>query len=56
MQRILSKIFGTSNDRAIKRLFPLVERINDFEPEYAELSDADLRGRTTSVPRAPRGR
>jgi preprotein translocase subunit SecA len=47
MQRILSKIFGTSNDRAIKRLLPLVERINGLEPEFAGLSDADLRGQTS---------
>ena len=47
MQRILSKIFGTSNDRAIKRLLPLVEQINSHEAALAKLSDADLRGRTT---------
>ncbi|HKK52307.1 MAG TPA: preprotein translocase subunit SecA, partial [Myxococcota bacterium] len=47
MQRILSKIFGTSNDRAIKRLLPLVERVNGLESRYAVLSDADLRGQTT---------
>jgi preprotein translocase subunit SecA len=46
MQPILSKIFGTSNDRAIKRLLPLVEEINVLEPEVSRLSDADLRGRT----------
>jgi len=46
MQRILSKIFGTSNDRAIKRLFPLVERVNALESRLASLSDADLRGQT----------
>lgn len=47
MQRILSKIFGTSNDRAIKRLLPLVEQINVLESGISRLSDADLRGRTT---------
>jgi len=46
MQRILSKVFGTSNDRAIKRMLPLVERINVLEDDLAKLSDADLRGRT----------
>ncbi len=46
MQRILSKVFGTSNDRAIKRLLPLVERINGYEGEYSKRSDADLRGLT----------
>ncbi|MCA9503204.1 MAG: preprotein translocase subunit SecA, partial [Myxococcales bacterium] len=47
MQRILSKIFGTSNDRAIKRMLPLVDRINALEGEVSRLSDLDLRGRTT---------
>jgi preprotein translocase subunit SecA len=47
MQRILGKIFGTSNDRAIKRLFPLIEQINAAENGISKLSDADLRGRTT---------
>jgi preprotein translocase subunit SecA len=46
MQRILSKIFGTSNDRAIKRLLPLVEEINSHEGALSKLSDADLRGQT----------
>ncbi len=47
MQRTLNKIFGSANDRAIKRLLPLVERINTLEPAVSRLSDADLRGRTT---------
>ncbi len=46
MQRILSKIFGNSNDRAIKRLLPLVEQINVLEPATSRLCDADLRSRT----------
>ncbi len=46
MQRILSKILGTSNDRAIKRLFPLVEQIGVLEPEFSRLSDADLAAKT----------
>ncbi len=47
MQRILSKVFGTSNDRSIKRLLPLVEQVNVLESGVSRLSDADLRGRTT---------
>ena len=48
MQRVLSKIFGTSNDRAIKRLLPLVERVNALESTVTKLSDLDLQGRTTN--------
>jgi len=46
MQRVLSKIFGNANDRTIKRLIPLVEQINAYEPEFAALSDADLAAKT----------
>jgi preprotein translocase subunit SecA len=48
MQRTLGKIFGTSNDRAIKRLFPLIDRINSLETSVSRLSDADLQGRTVA--------
>ncbi len=41
MQRALSKVFGTRNDRVIKRILPLVERIAPLEPGLARLSDAD---------------
>ena len=48
MQRILSKIFGTSNDRAVKRMLPLIERVNVLEQGLSRLSDGDLRGKTTA--------
>jgi len=40
------KVFGSSNDRQIKRLRPLVAKVNSFEEELQALSDADLRART----------
>ena len=43
---ILSKIIGTQNEREIKRLRPLVEKINSLEPEVQKLSDAQLREKT----------
>jgi len=46
MQRVLSKIFGTANDRTIKRILPIVERIASLEPEVSGLSDAALRAKT----------
>ncbi|RPG11669.1 MAG: DEAD/DEAH box helicase, partial [Proteobacteria bacterium TMED72] len=46
MQRILSKLVGTQNDRAINRLLPVVEQISRVEPELVALSDQDLRART----------
>ena len=47
MQRILSKVFGTRNDRVIKSLVPVVQRINALGPQCTRLSDADLRANTT---------
>ena len=46
MQRILSKIIGTRNDRVIKRIVPILEQISALEPELVALSDADLQART----------
>src|ERR1700730_1628435 len=42
----LTKIFGTSNERVIKRLVPTVASINALEPATRELSDAELRNKT----------
>jgi preprotein translocase subunit SecA len=41
-------IFGTSNDRQVKKYLPRVEAINALEPELAKLSDAQLRDRTAA--------
>jgi preprotein translocase subunit SecA len=43
---IAKKIFGTKNARVLKRLRPLVARINDFEPEMQKKSAEDLRAMT----------
>ncbi len=43
---ILRKIFGSKNERELRRLAPLVDRINSLEPELKRLSDADLRAKT----------
>lgn len=46
VQMILKKIFGTKNERELKRLWPIVERINSLEPQIASLSDSQLRSKT----------
>ena len=46
MQRTLSKIFGTANDREIKRVLPLVVEVARLEPEYERMSDAELAAMT----------
>ncbi len=43
---VLSKVFGSSADRLIKRLQPTVSRIGDLEPKYKALSDDQLRACT----------
>jgi preprotein translocase subunit SecA len=37
---------GTKNDRELKRILPLVVRINQLEPKFVALSDAELRAKT----------
>ena len=44
---ILKKLFGTKNEREIKRLWPLVERINSLEPQIVALTDSQLKDKTT---------
>jgi len=46
MQWLLKKIIGTKNQRDIKRLQPVVQRVNELEEEYARLSEEELRGQT----------
>jgi preprotein translocase subunit SecA len=43
---IFKKIFGTKNDRELRRLEPILRRINEMEPALQALSDADLRAKT----------
>jgi preprotein translocase subunit SecA len=45
--QLLAKVFGTQNDRELKRLRPLVERVNELEPSMQALSDEGLRAKTT---------
>src|ERR1700734_163259 len=42
----LAKIFGTRNEREVKRLRPIVTAINDLEPGLQQLSDAELAQKT----------
>ena len=44
--QVLTKIFGTNNERVIKRLLPVVQQINGFEPQVAPLTDEQLRAKT----------
>ncbi|MDX1345850.1 MAG: preprotein translocase subunit SecA, partial [Sedimenticolaceae bacterium] len=46
MAKFLSKIFGSRNERLVKRMRKDVERINALEPEFEALSDDALRAKT----------
>ena len=40
------KIFGTQNDRELKTIYPLVQKINDLEPKMKAMSNDELRTQT----------
>ena len=44
--KVLKKIFGSRNERLLKRLSRVVARINALEPEFEALSDAQLQAKT----------
>jgi len=46
LNTVLAKVFGTSNERAVKRLLPTVAQINALEPDIHALSDEQLRAKT----------
>lgn len=46
MIKILEKIFGTKNERELKRYFKIVEEINALEPRISKLSDEELKEKT----------
>ncbi|MCF6289970.1 MAG: preprotein translocase subunit SecA [Desulfobacterales bacterium] len=46
MASVLTKVFGSKNERVLKQLRPLVDRINGFEDKIRKLDDAGLAGMT----------
>src|SRR5882762_9255305 len=45
---ILKKILGSKNQREIKRMMPLVRRINELDEQFKSLSDDELRAKTVA--------
>ncbi|MDL1959437.1 MAG: preprotein translocase subunit SecA [Deltaproteobacteria bacterium] len=43
---LVAKVIGTKHDREVKKLQPLVDRINSLESEIKALSDAELKAKT----------
>lgn len=52
---IAKKVFGTANDRKVKAVRPLIDRINALEPEFAALSDMQIKERTRAFQERARG-
>ncbi len=44
--KIARKIFGSANDRFVKKQYKIVQQINDLEPDFIKLSDDELRAKT----------
>jgi len=44
--KLIEKIFGTYSSREIKRIMPLVRKINELEPDIQKLSDKELKAKT----------
>ena len=43
---IIEKIFGTHSENELKRIYPVVDRIEALEPDMKALSDEELKGKT----------
>jgi preprotein translocase subunit SecA len=52
---ILKKLFGSQNERNLKRISPVVDEVNSFEPATRQLSDAALTAKTEEFRRRLNG-
>ena len=43
---IVSKMFGTHSERELKRVYPIVDKIEALRPSMVELTDEQLRDKT----------
>ncbi len=55
MLKNITKLFGDSNDKELKKLIPLVGQVNALEPEFEALSDDDLKAKTQDFKQALEG-
>lgn len=44
---VIEKVFGTHSDRELKRIEPIVKKIESYREEMGKLTDEELRGKTT---------
>jgi preprotein translocase subunit SecA len=49
INKLLAKVIGTQNDRELKKLWPIVTRINELESSVSSLTDTQLREKTAEL-------
>src|SRR5947209_13549223 len=49
IDKFLTKVFGSSNQRYLKTLQPLVDEINALEPTVKKMSDEEMRARISEI-------
>ncbi len=45
-KNIIEKIFGTYSERALKHIYPILDKVNSYSDSFRQLSDSELRGKT----------
>ncbi len=50
--KMLTKVFGSRNDRTLRRMRKVVNIINGMEPAMEKLSDDELKAKNRRIPRA----
>ena len=45
--KVIKGVFGSKNERELKQMAPLVDKINSLEPDFQSLSDAELQAKTS---------
>ena len=43
---LIKKLVGTKNERELRRIHPVVDRINSLEPQCEKLTNAELRAKS----------
>ena len=49
IHKVLTKVFGTKDERDVKAMLPVVAAINALEPEMEKMSDEELRAKTVEL-------
>src|ERR1041385_3093257 len=47
--KVLTKVFGSRNERLLKRYRRIVDQVNEMEPKIEAMTDGDLRARTQEL-------